>query len=711
MRACRFYIFIIIVLIYNPLYSQKYLPPEVLSVENGLSSQQVSSLAFDHTGYLWIGTKYGLNRYDGYRFRHFFTASIGHESWGGQTIEAIECDLKGNLWILNNTGINRYDHKTGIITKFPSASFDTIFPDEAILKDVVPSEDGTVWVLTERAVTMLAPGEPAKSFPIPADQLRNGAVPTCLITDASGNAWIGTTGGLLVFNLQQGVFRELMDQSSQGLLSDNHVNCLFIDQEDYLWIGTENGLNRLDPVDYNFTQYYPTGSQAPQPGNDIVDMASAEKDVMILATRNGIVKFEMATQSFVSIYKVSDASLNAVAVDSSGIIWGGTSNGILKIRKSRLSVSNYTAQGTELQLSGNYIVSLGKSNTGSLFIGYTDDNYDIVDLKTKNSRNFKTLSGSNVVNFYPFRQNDFLVLSEHDVEVVSNDQQLRRSLFSLYPFLKRELVEKVTLNCLYYDGLNSIWLGTSEGIQYINFDSARHIARQKLNFNNQEIEIGQVYDIEQDLSGNFWLGTSNGLLFYSPSKGNFSRYTPYDKNLMNTERKEVYTLVPGTPGVIWIGTSSGAFNFNTKNREFNTISDAPEVINSSVKALAVDQLKNVWIGTERGLYYYRYDMNSLMHFDLKEGLLNFTYTAILAGNDDYVFLAGQQGLSIINLANMDPVTYVQKVAITGLHFVEKEPSEGDFSYHVSDTITLPWNRKSIQIDFAILDLARPEHNQ
>jgi|WetSurSiteA1Bulk_404760.scaffolds.fasta_scaffold00158_6 ligand-binding sensor domain-containing protein/serine phosphatase RsbU (regulator of sigma subunit) len=711
MGASRFHTFLIIALIYSPLQAQKYLPPEVISVENGLSSQYITSLTLDHNGYLWTGTRYGLNRFDGYQFRHFFTAKTGDESSDSQTILSIRCDNQGNLWILNQVGINRYDHKTGMLTRYTSASFDTVFQKETLLKDVCPGAGDDVWILTERAITQLFPGQHGKTFVIPPEQLKNSAIPTCLITDKSGNTWIGTTAGLLVFNQQQGAFQELMVQSSQGLLSNNHVNCLFLDQEGYLWIGTENGLNRLDPVDFNFNQFYPAGSSTAQPGNEVFGIASAENDELILTTGYGIVKFNSRLQSFVAVYTSRDIPVNAIAVDSSGNIWGGTSQGILKIRRSKLSVSNYTSQSSEYKLTGNQIVSLGRGVNGTLYVGFAGGSYDVINPKTRSGQNFRTLDGSEVANFYPFRQNETLILSGHDIEVVGPDQRGRRSLFSLFPYLRKDLAETVVMNCLFYDGLNNIWLGTSNGIQHINFDSARHVAKYALNFENQQISIGQVFDIEQDKSGNLWMGTNNGLLFYDPVRGNFSRYTPYDKNLMNTERKEVYTLTPGNPGTFWIGTSSGAFSFDIRSREFTAIIDNPVIMHSSIKVISVDPMRNIWIGTERGLYYYRSDMTSLMNYDQKDGLLNHTYKAILASPEGFVYLAGLQGLSVIKLSDLEPVSQPHNVVITGLTFIENEPTEESFYYQLSDTVDLPWNRKAIRIDFAVLDLARPEYNR
>lgn len=64
----RLFILFFTLLVIRPLDAQSYLPPEYLSVERGLSSAHISSLAFDKKGFLWVATQTGLNRFDGYRF-------------------------------------------------------------------------------------------------------------------------------------------------------------------------------------------------------------------------------------------------------------------------------------------------------------------------------------------------------------------------------------------------------------------------------------------------------------------------------------------------------------------------------------------------------------------------------------------------------------------------------------------------------------------
>ena len=96
----RFYIIIFILQLIRPLEGQSYLPPELLPVANGLSSQDVTCLTFDNTGYLWIATQSELNRYDGYNFVQFPLLKNGQRLPNDQQIKSIRKDNHGNLWIL-----------------------------------------------------------------------------------------------------------------------------------------------------------------------------------------------------------------------------------------------------------------------------------------------------------------------------------------------------------------------------------------------------------------------------------------------------------------------------------------------------------------------------------------------------------------------------------------------------------------------------------
>jgi ligand-binding sensor domain-containing protein/serine phosphatase RsbU (regulator of sigma subunit) len=709
MRAFLFHIALITLFIYRPLNSQTYLPPEWYSLENGLSSESVTCLKVDDNGYLWIGTKNGLNRYDGYRFKQFIDEPSGQVTGFAQEINAIKSDQKGDLWLINGSNICRFDYKTGVITQ-PVKNSD--LADETVnWVDICPFVNGEIWALSEKFLFLLLPGNDPKIYPIPDHQLNDGIKPTCLAADSIGNIWIGTTGGLLTFNKQQNSFQEFMSQNSQGLLSNKNINCLFFDNQNTLWIGTNNGLTRFDPIDFNFRHFFPGNSQSPLPLNNIRHIAGDQSNRLVLATDAGVVSFDINKDLFENIYVTSDFKIYEVAVDQSGIIWGASSRGIFKIRRSELSALNYTSKTSGFKLSDNQIASLGITPDNKLFIGYVTDGYDIVDLRSMQSRHYPTADGTHINGFCNFRPNSFIVVIKNDIIVHNTEHNEQKSLFSLYSFTDKKLLSDIGINCVLYDGSNNLWVGTGDGIQQIRFDSAAHIRINTLGNQNNQINIGQVFDIEQDASGNLWIGTNNGLLSYHPKKRTFYKYIPYDKELLNTENKAVYSIVPESQGVLWIGTSGGFYKFDINTLEFTVVSSDPVVMRSTIKAIAVDRINNIWVGSEKGLYYYRRNANTLLKYDLKDGLLDYSYNAICTNTDGFVYLGSQHGLSVVNTATIRSVSNPNKVMITGMRFIEKDPVEADLFNQIPDTVILRWNRKILRLDFAVLDLSRPEINQ
>ena len=502
-----------------------------------------------------------------------------------------------------------------------------------------------------------------------------------------------------------------MPQNSRGLLTDPQVNCLFMDKDNRLWIGTRNGLNRFDPVDYDFDAYFPGSDARFMPSNEIHDIHQEPGGRLILFTAAGIYSFDITRESFARIAATSEKKFTAIAVDAFGTIWGGTEQGILKIRLSRLPVRNFTTLDPGFKLPDDRITAIANGTGNDVYIGYANNSYDIADLNNLTRRNFETLDGSRLINFYPFRDQRFIVLSEHELEITGSGLSGRTSFSAKFPFVKKSLLQESSLTCMLDDGISSLWLGTAAGLQLIRFDSARHRAIHTFRFGNQNMNIGHVYDIESDTEHNLWLGTANGLVMYDPNRGSFYRYTPYDKTLLNTEHKKVYTIVAESTDLFLIGTSGGAYKFDVTTREFTALIDDPLFLKSSVRALAVDNSRNVWVGTGTGLYYVIHNTGSSMFFDQREGLVNYAYSAMCKGADRQIFLGGQHGLSVIDLSTINLITTVSRVVISGLRIIGSEPQNDRFYGHLPDSLFLPWVRKPIKIDFASMNLSRPEFSK
>jgi ligand-binding sensor domain-containing protein len=542
----RFYILIFILQLIRPLEGQSYLPPELIPVANGLSSQEVTSLIFDNMGYLWTATQDELNRYDGYNYIQFPLQKNGQRFPSDQPIISIKKDKQGSLWILAGEGLTLIHPKTGEIGYFPLYQSDHPATQLNMPRDIYPGKYGVVWVLSDSVLISVNPGKANRYSLVPRPLLQPDFVTTCLLPDINDNLWIGTSSGILFFNRQQRSFTEFMQQSAHGLLTDQRVNCLFLDDRNFLWIGTENGLNRFDQVDYNFEGYFPGGNNSAQPSNIVTDINQAPDGALIITTAAGLFSYDEEKGIFTRITQATDPGIKKFTIDEYGVIWGGTTEGIVKIRASRLPLRNYSTRSQGLTLPADRIIAMASGTGNELFIAYSNNTFDVADPVSLTRKNFKTLDNSRVMGFYHFNQNEYLALSEHELEIINPLQDARIRFSTRYPFIKKDLFLGNSLNCLLNDG-PVLWLGTSAGLQKVRLDSAKHSVIEVLHYDNQSIDIGPVFDIEKDINGKLWLATTHGLLCYDPQHGNFYMLTPYDKTLLNTEHKQVYTIVPESP--------------------------------------------------------------------------------------------------------------------------------------------------------------------
>ena len=95
---------------------------QTIGSEQGLAQNTVTALLQDQTGYLWVGTQAGLQRYDGYGFRAFATPAADPAATGEAPVSALIEDQNGTIWIgTGGTGVEKLDAARGTIEHVPIA--------------------------------------------------------------------------------------------------------------------------------------------------------------------------------------------------------------------------------------------------------------------------------------------------------------------------------------------------------------------------------------------------------------------------------------------------------------------------------------------------------------------------------------------------------------------------------------------------------------
>ena len=136
------------------LYSQQF--PNIqfnyLTEREGLSSNNVSCIAQDKEGFIWIGTGDGLNRLDGYRVKRFYHNPINENSLINNGIHQIVPDGKDRLWITTREGITVYNKKNGSFRNFRHNPADAATLDDDQYTTVYIEKDTAAWLTTSSSV-------------------------------------------------------------------------------------------------------------------------------------------------------------------------------------------------------------------------------------------------------------------------------------------------------------------------------------------------------------------------------------------------------------------------------------------------------------------------------------------------------------------------------------------------------------------------------
>jgi ligand-binding sensor domain-containing protein len=207
-------LFLAALLLWTPvLFAQAFdvrnLEFERLTIDNGLSQNFVACIAQDRQGFLWFGTRDGLNRYDGYHFKVYSHNAIDLTSLSANDIRAIYEDRQGNLWIGTFAGgLNRYDRANDRFIRYQhdpknphSLSHNHV---QVILED--SRHGGTLWIGTTGGLNRFDPNTQrfTRYFCQPDDTTSRGHNDiSAIFQDQTGNLWLGLShpsSGLLFFD-------------------------------------------------------------------------------------------------------------------------------------------------------------------------------------------------------------------------------------------------------------------------------------------------------------------------------------------------------------------------------------------------------------------------------------------------------------------------------------------------------------------------------
>ncbi|GAB2691926.1 EAL domain-containing protein [Aliiglaciecola aliphaticivorans] len=339
-----------------------------LSTVQGLSQDTINDLLIDSSGFLWLATQAGLNRFDGYRVEHF----DGNEmQLADISIEIIFEDNNQNIWVgTGRSGLFKIETKTG-----ETKLVDDFIEGNSTWSDSVTSisqlANNQIIVSTERSVYIVSPdlGKASLLYQLPKNQqLVQFRINAALfLTD---KLLLGRSDGLFEVNLDSGKERQITLVDEANL---EPINNLFLASDNVVWIGSKLGLfcitlnpnNGLNLIDHALTI-------------PILDVYETSYGSLYIGSERGLFSFDPSSgqlQDYLnpsdSRFYISSDSVTAVEMDSKGNLWlGSPFDGALYWSTQSTKFENVGQnKDDEIQLSSNSVKSFAQFNDEGLWIG------------------------------------------------------------------------------------------------------------------------------------------------------------------------------------------------------------------------------------------------------------------------------------------------------------------------------------------------------
>jgi diguanylate cyclase (GGDEF)-like protein len=732
---------IALILAFAPPAAAKNLRFARLSLEQGLSQNNINAILQDRNGLMWFGTQDGLNRFDGYRFVTFKHDPHVPESLSNDWIWALHEDREGTLWIgTDGGGLNRLDADSETFTALRSSKDDPKSLSSDRVRALLEARNGVLWVGTDGAglnrfdratqTFVRFRHDPKNPDSLSSDRIRG------LLEDRSGLLWIATDGGGLnrldpatgrvqryrhdpadprslshdrvrtvledrdgaiwaatyqggLNRLERGGRFERFqhDAARPGTLADDRLRALYQDRSGTLWVGSDAGLDEW-AAERGFVNYRHDPTDPQSLSDDRVTAVFQDRGgVLWVGTAGtGINRWNMATQSF-ALHRVdpkapstlSNNTVQAFATEGPDVVWIGTYAGLNRLDRRTGVYTHYRHDPKNpSSISDDRVMSLLVDRTGRLWAGTLEGGLNLFD---RARGTFKR---------YRHEPKDDASLAGNGITTIREGQ----------------------------DG--SLWLGIYRG-GLNRFDPATGKVTHRFRHdpgNPSSLADDTVFALHEDAGGTLWVGLLNGGLDrLDRAAGGFTHHRHDPARPDSLGHDTVFSVHEDRHGTLWVGTQAGGLaRWDAADRQagravFRNYGERDGLPNDNVYGILEDDAGDLWLSTNRGLSRLDPRAQSFRNFDASHGLARneFNFGAYHRAATGEMFFGTNGGFSSFVPERVIMNAHVPEVVLTSFQKLNQEVPRRDVP--AGQDVLLTHRDYVVSFEFAALDYAAPERNR
>ncbi|WP_236582372.1 two-component regulator propeller domain-containing protein [Sphingobacterium spiritivorum] len=683
----------------QPTYFKNY------QTNDGLSNNTITSITQDQQGFLWYGTRNGLNRFDGNRFKIFRHEVSDLRSIGSSSILSLLTDKKGAMWVGTTQGVYLYNpvqENFSLFNKIPLGEV-----------RLIKESGGFIWLTSNNKLYRYNPSD-AGIIPVEHEKGEIIAA-TC---NLEGTLWIvNSKHAVKRYNPKLNKFIEINLQSIPENIRSN-IKTVYGIHDSLLIIGTTNTAYLFDlkqgkPIDL-FSQIFP--KKVIQINSIIQQSAS----VFWLGTETGIYTYDMETGSIHHIKKdllnpftISDNVIVDFYRDKEGSIWTGTFFGGLNQYINQFdNFKKYLSGSGKSALSGNIVHEIIKDKYGNFWIGTEDGGLNKINSQSGLIQHFiadgkpGSITLTNIHGLTTMDDELWVGSTSHGLDILDiKTGKLKHH----YNAIGEGVLQSKFVVCLYRTKDNMMLVGTDRGLYA--FDKKNN------SFKLLPVKSAWIQGIHEDTDGILWINTyGSGVLIYNRTSGVVHELYSEQGKPNTLINNYVNGLFEDSKKNIWLCTEGGLSKYNRNGHFTNYPAVAGLSSNQVFKALEDDN-HTIWISTGKGLVRLEENNSKSVTYTARDGLPTdqFNYNSAFKDTDGTLYFGTIKGMVSFNPARSIKNHFVPPIFISGIQINNADvPVRSDGflrqSISMSGLIRLTYDHSNINFNIAALSYVSPESN-
>jgi ligand-binding sensor domain-containing protein/signal transduction histidine kinase len=689
----------------QPYYFKHY------QVENGLSNNAVICSIQDKDGFMWFGTKDGLNRFDGYAFKVFRNIPGDTASLGNNFVHGLFEDDSGALWVGTERGLCSYDALTETFRLFEGTAGGPVH-------DICADSSGNLWFIASYTLCRYNK-ETKKTVRYNAAQYFD---PTSVCVAPGGTLWASSSNGLLKkYDAAKDSFISYDMFLHSTPTASRWIEKVYAADNGSILIGTSNqGVKVFDVTNNTYKDILTYNKDKTE--LFVRNFIQASSHELWIATESGIFIYNLSNGGVINLqknyndpYSISDNAVYAFCKDKEGGIWAGTYFGGINYYTADYNLfSKYFPLSGENSISGNVVREIHEDNNGNIWIGTEDAGLNKYNTKTGVYTHFQpannnSISYSNIHGLLVNGNELWIGTFEHGLDVL--DIKTGKRIRHYAAGIGEHDLKSNFIYCITKMDTNEIVLGTTRGA---------YLFDQK-NSNFGPLPGMPLYSwytsLLKDSKGIVWAGTyGNGINFYNTvtkASGNL-RYDAKNRGSVSSDR--INSIYEDSRQQLWFATEDGLCLLNRQNNTFRTYTVKNGFPSDYILSILEDSQKKLWISTSKGLVCFNPQTEHVITYTRESGILSdqFNFNSACKDHNGRMYFGSVKGMISFHPDDFKNNEFIPPVYITSFQVFNKElttatpKSPLSKAVNYTNYITLPYDQSTISISFAALSYTAPE---